>query len=187
MFVIHGGRTRLHLCETEQVIQEHVCFVCGGGGVIYAPERQLWSGLTRLEISLRRKTERSGAERTREEAKGCCYIFWQINKSKQGAFTGVSGRKKITARRRESTAAFLLLCQTVSSVSLSSINTCSGMTYVGFIKICYSFCPRLELRLRRGSIYPGSQFTTHLLKADYKKIHLNTTIQTFQSVKQFSI
>lgn len=75
-----------------------VCAQCvcacrsGGGGsqVINASERQLWSGLTHLEISFREERQSGrmvgggggGVE-------GCFCIPCQINKSKLRAFTGV--------------------------------------------------------------------------------------------------
>lgn len=69
----------------------------GGSQVINASEKQLWSGLARLEISFREERQRGRMEGKRRGF----HISCQINKSKQGAFTVVSEGKRITAQRRE--------------------------------------------------------------------------------------
>lgn len=99
-FIAHGSGTwRLHLCESNQVIHECVrVFVwaqcecaCrserGGSQVINASERQLWSGLTHLEISF--KEERQSRRTVGKGRRRCFCIPCQINKSKLRAFTWV--------------------------------------------------------------------------------------------------
>lgn len=57
----------------------------GGSQVINASERQLWSGLTHLEISFREERQ---SRRTAGRGGGDASIPCQINKSKLRAFTG---------------------------------------------------------------------------------------------------
>lgn len=83
MFILLGGSTCLYLCESNQVIHEReaVCLskcvrkqclrARGSGGsvsqVINASERQLWSGLTHLEISFKEERQNRRAVGKREE------------------------------------------------------------------------------------------------------------------------
>lgn len=55
--------------------------------MINASEKQLWSGLTHLEISFRE--ERQSRRTVGKGRRRCFYIPCQINKSKLRAFTGV--------------------------------------------------------------------------------------------------
>ncbi len=73
---------------------------CGGGGcqVINASKRQLWSGLTHLEISLREERH-SGRTMGRGRRRRCFHISCQINKSWESlqGRTGSGGEREGTA------------------------------------------------------------------------------------------